>query len=100
MAIYTAYVGNTDNSVIGDINVLKHGTEVSHTTTSATFTDPANFPGVTLTLSGSGFTSSPSALWSITGFTATFDGGGFDGDAHLVWTISGITAGLVDGAPA
>jgi hypothetical protein len=90
MATYQAFVGNTDNASIGDINVLKANNETTHSATQATFTDPTNFPGVTITITGTGITASPAIGWNISGISATLNG-------NPIWTITGITG--VDGTP-
>jgi hypothetical protein len=91
MALYTAFVGNTDNSVLGDIYAL-NGTEGTATGTSVTYTDPVNLPGVTITLTGTGITGTPASTWHITGIAATF---GLSNTP--IWSITGLTG--IDGTP-
>jgi Ca2+-binding RTX toxin-like protein len=75
----------------GQLRVL-NGTEGTPALdgTSVTYSDPANFPGVVLTLTGTGITGTPSATWNITGIQETFMG-------NLGWTLTGLTG--IDGAP-
>jgi hypothetical protein len=91
MATYTAFVGNTDNSVLGDIYVLRDGSlDGTPTGTSATYDNDSNLPGVTITLTGTGISGSPSATWNITGIAASLNG-------NPIWSITGLTG--IDGTP-
>jgi Ca2+-binding RTX toxin-like protein len=58
--------------------------------TSVTYTDPVNFPGLVLTLTGTGITGTPSNTWDITGISATFNG-------RPAWTLTGLNG--IDGTP-
>jgi Ca2+-binding RTX toxin-like protein len=75
----------------GDLRAL-NGTEGTPAVdgTSVTYTDPAHFPGLVLTLTGTGITDPPSASWKITGISATLNG-------SPAWTLTGLTG--VDGTP-
>jgi Ca2+-binding RTX toxin-like protein len=95
MAIYQAFVGDTDNSVLNDLAALIDGAVVSNVSgTSVTFGNDPHLPGVTVTLStgdGSITGTTPLASWHIQTITAQFEG-------FNVWQISNIIG--VDGAPA
>ncbi len=70
--------------------IVLNGTEGTPTGTSVDYTDPANSPGVVLTLTGTGISGSPSATWVITGIQETYFG-------NFAWSLTGLTG--VDGAP-
>jgi hypothetical protein len=85
MAEYQAFVGDTNNSSIGDINVLVDLPVVgTHTATSVTYTstDPV-YAGVSVVLTGTGFLGAGSG-WVITGVEAFHNG-------HAIWDITGLS---------
>jgi Ca2+-binding RTX toxin-like protein len=73
----------------GDLIAL-NGTEGTPTGTSVTYTDPADAPGIVVTLTGTGISGTPSASWNITEISATING-------NPAWTLTGLTG--IDGAP-
>jgi hypothetical protein len=87
MAEYQAFVGDTNNSVIGDINVLVdlpvEGTPTGGTSVTYTSTDPV-YAGVSVVLTGTGIVGSPSSTWTITGIEAFHNG-------QPIWDITGLS---------
>jgi hypothetical protein len=92
MATYTGSQIGVSNSGLGDLAVLLDGTITSGPsgTTTVTYGNDPNLPGVTVQLIGTGISGSPSSGWNISQIV-------IENNFGLVETITGITG--VDGTP-